>query len=143
MDTFVANPSDAGTCNTRTDGIDSICRSIDESDGQAYNREQACTGHSSDCVWIPAVDPTAAGGQSLSVEDIREKNIMDSIKNMILKVAVGNLNQTIPAQLNNIRDTSSRSFNSLFHIGKELNLEFIILILKSGSFQIHTTKFIT
>ena len=125
---FVANPSDAGTCNTRTDGIDSICRSIDESDGQAYNREQACTGHSSDCVWIPAVDPTAAGGQSLSVEDIREKNIMDSIKNMILKVAVGNLNQTIPAQLNNIRDTSSRSFNSLFHIGKELNLEFIILV---------------
>ena len=70
-----------------------------------------------------------AGGQSLPVEEIREMNIIESIKNMIGKVALGPSNQSIIDDLN--RDTSTASeatFNKLFRIGRQVDMEFIILI---------------
>ena len=107
------------------------------------NRQHLCGEHAN-CMWVPQTDPAAggAGGQSLPVEEIRERNIRDSIKNMIRKVAIGNLNQNIPQELDNIHETSATSFNRLFHIGRELNMEFIILVNTDNVVSLNKRDFI-
>jgi len=105
LDTTI-DPNDQKTLRADLATMDTMC-----------NRQVAAT-----------VDPAAAAGQSLSVEDIREMNIIDSIKNMIRKVAVGSFHSNIPARLDTIQDTSVASYNRLFKIGKEVSLRFIILV---------------
>jgi len=86
------------------------------------------------CTSIDTSLPTGAGGQSLLVEEIREMNIIGSIKNMIQKVALGPSNQSIIDDLNIGTSTASdATFNKLFQIGQQVDMEFIILINTPGA----------